>query len=57
MQGIAGVLCEHLAFDEEGNPIATSFMDYLVPTAGEVPVIEYGADARDDSGVPRRGTD
>jgi aerobic carbon-monoxide dehydrogenase large subunit len=42
VQGIGGVLYEHLAYDEEGNPITTTFMDYLLPTATEVPVIEYG---------------
>ncbi|MEO3787358.1 xanthine dehydrogenase family protein molybdopterin-binding subunit [Actinocorallia sp. B10E7] len=42
VQGIGGVLYEHLAYDEEGNPIATTFMDYLLPTSTEVPVIEYG---------------
>ena len=42
VQGIGGALYEHLAYDEDGNPIATTFMDYLVPTATEVPVIEYG---------------
>jgi carbon-monoxide dehydrogenase large subunit len=41
VQGIAGALFEHLAYDNEGNPVATTFMDYLVPTAAEVPVIEY----------------
>ena len=42
VQGIGGALYEHLAYDEDGNPIATTFMDYLLPTAAEVPVIEYG---------------
>lgn len=42
VQGIGGVLLEHLAYDEDGNPVATTFMDYLLPTASDVPVIEYG---------------
>jgi carbon-monoxide dehydrogenase large subunit len=42
VQGIGGALYEHLAYDEEGNPLATTFMDYLVPSAAEVPAIEYG---------------
>jgi carbon-monoxide dehydrogenase large subunit len=42
VQGIGGVLYEHLAYDDDGNPITTTFMDYLLPTAAEVPVIEYG---------------
>ena len=36
------VLLEHLAYDEDGNPVATTFMDYLLPTASDVPTIEYG---------------
>jgi carbon-monoxide dehydrogenase large subunit len=36
------VLLEHLAYDEDGNPVATTFMDYLLPTTTEVPIIEYG---------------
>ena len=42
VQGIGGVLYEHLAHDEDGNPVTTTFKDYLRPTATEVPVIEYG---------------
>jgi carbon-monoxide dehydrogenase large subunit len=41
VQGIAGVLYEHLAVDEDANPLATTFMDYLVPTAAEIPNLEY----------------
>jgi aerobic carbon-monoxide dehydrogenase large subunit len=41
-QGIGGALYEHLAYDEDGNPVTTTFMDYLLPTAAEVPVIEHG---------------
>ena len=42
VQGIGGVLYVHLSYDEDGNPTATTFMDYLLPTACEIPVIEYG---------------
>jgi carbon-monoxide dehydrogenase large subunit len=41
VQGIGGALLEELAYDADGNPLATTFMDYLLPTATEVPVIEY----------------
>jgi carbon-monoxide dehydrogenase large subunit len=42
VQGIGGVLYERLAYDEDGNPLTTTFMDYLLPTAAEVPDLEYG---------------
>ena len=42
VQGIGGVLYEHLACDGDGNPLATTFVDYLLPTSTEVPLIEYG---------------
>src|SRR4029077_4038244 len=32
---------EHLAYDDAGNPLATSFLDYLMPTAAESPSNEY----------------
>ena len=42
VQGIGGVLYEHMAYDDAGNPLSTTFVDYLLPTAAEVPLIEYG---------------
>ncbi len=42
VQGIGGALLERLAYDDDGNPLATTFMDYLLPTTTEVPIIEYG---------------
>ena len=42
VQGIGGALLEQLAYDGDGNPVATTFMDYLLPTAADVPLIEYG---------------
>ena len=42
VQGIGGVLFEHLAYDDDGNPVTTTLMDYLLPTAAEVPTIEHG---------------
>lgn len=42
-QGVGGALYEHLAYSAEGQPLATTFMDYLLPTATEVPamVVEH----------------
>jgi len=39
-QGIGGALYENLVYDAEGSLLTTSFMDYLLPTANEVPSIE-----------------
>jgi carbon-monoxide dehydrogenase large subunit len=42
VQGIGGALMENLVYDDDGNPLATTFVDYLLPTATEVPAIEFG---------------
>ncbi|HWT23039.1 MAG TPA: xanthine dehydrogenase family protein molybdopterin-binding subunit [Solirubrobacteraceae bacterium] len=39
-QGIAAALYEEVLHAEDGQPQSTSFMDYLVPTAAEIPRIE-----------------
>jgi carbon-monoxide dehydrogenase large subunit len=40
VQGSAGALLEALPYDENGQPLATSFMDYLMPTAAEAPQVD-----------------
>ena len=39
-QGLGGALLEQFAYSEDGQPQVTTFMDYLMPTASEVPDIE-----------------
>jgi|HubBroStandDraft_2_1064218.scaffolds.fasta_scaffold23055_2 carbon-monoxide dehydrogenase large subunit len=39
-QGIGGALLEEFAYDEAGQPQATTFIDYRMPTAAEVPPID-----------------
>lgn len=39
-QGVGGALFEDLAYDAAGQLVAGSFMDYLLPTAGEVPPVD-----------------
>jgi aerobic carbon-monoxide dehydrogenase large subunit len=38
-QGIGGAFFERLVYNEEGQLINASFMDYLIPTAAEIPFI------------------
>ena len=39
-QGIGGALLEHLVYDESGQPLAQTLMEYLLPSAMEVPPLE-----------------
>jgi aerobic carbon-monoxide dehydrogenase large subunit len=39
-QGIGGALLEELAYDDIAQPVVTSFMDYCMPTAAELPEID-----------------
>jgi len=36
VQGIGGALYEEFAYRDDGQPVSTSFMDYMLPTAAEV---------------------
>ena len=40
VQGLGGVLLEDFVYDRVGNPLTTSFVDYLLATTTDVPDIE-----------------
>jgi aerobic carbon-monoxide dehydrogenase large subunit len=42
-EGVGIALMQHVAFDEQGNCLSGSLMDYLVPSSMEVPDWELGA--------------
>ncbi len=39
-QGLGGALLEEFTYNERGDPLATTFADYLLPTVKETPKIE-----------------
>jgi carbon-monoxide dehydrogenase large subunit/6-hydroxypseudooxynicotine dehydrogenase subunit gamma len=39
-QGLGGALYEEFTYNENGDPLAATFADYLMPTAREVPDVE-----------------
>ena len=39
-QGLGGAMFEHLVYDESGQLLTTSLMDYLVPSACDVPALD-----------------
>jgi CO/xanthine dehydrogenase Mo-binding subunit len=39
-QGVGGAFLEEFVYDENGQPLAASFADYLMPTCHEVPEVE-----------------
>ena len=39
-QGIGGALFEEFTYDERGEPLSVTFMDYLIPTLREIPTPE-----------------
>ena len=43
VQGLGQALAEHLAYDESGQVLSGSFMDYAMPRAGDVPSFEVDA--------------
>jgi len=41
-QGVGGSFYERIVYDDAGQPLTTTFMDFLIPTAREIPEIEIG---------------
>jgi aerobic carbon-monoxide dehydrogenase large subunit len=39
-QGIGGALLEQAVYDQDGQPLAATLLDYLIPTSQDVPPIE-----------------
>lgn len=57
-QGLGAALLEEAAYDEGGQPQAATYMDYLLPTAGEVPqvaVVHVETPAPNPEGVKGTG--
>jgi carbon-monoxide dehydrogenase large subunit len=40
VMGVGGALFEELSYDPEGQPLSTTFLDYLMPTSSMSPVVE-----------------
>ena len=38
-QGLGGALCEHMRYDDRGQPITSTFLDYLMPVASMMPEV------------------
>ena len=42
-QGLGGTLFEEVRYDDAGYPLTTGFLNYLLPTAGDMPHIRSGS--------------
>ncbi|HEV8297290.1 MAG TPA: molybdopterin cofactor-binding domain-containing protein, partial [Acidimicrobiales bacterium] len=50
-QGIGSVLLEHFVYGDDGQPLTTTLLDYLAPTATDLPFIEVDHIERPEHGV------
>lgn len=50
VQGLGGALLEEFAYNEQGQPLSTTFADYLIPTPQEVPNVDV--DVTEDAPSP-----
>ncbi|MCR9113904.1 MAG: molybdopterin-dependent oxidoreductase, partial [Rhodobacteraceae bacterium] len=44
VQGIGQAICEHVVFDEAGQLLTASFMDYAIPRAQDVPMFTFATE-------------
>jgi carbon-monoxide dehydrogenase large subunit len=44
VQGIGQALSEHVVYDEDGQLLSASFMDYAMPRAADVPMIRFASE-------------
>jgi carbon-monoxide dehydrogenase large subunit len=51
-QGLGQALYEHVVYDDEGQPINASLLDYHVPTATEMPEVVLGEHVTPNPNVP-----
>ena len=54
VDGIGMALMEVIAFDKDGTNLGGSYMDYLLPTPMEVPVVRVGRDGHPVAAPPAR---
>ncbi|MEM7544082.1 MAG: xanthine dehydrogenase family protein molybdopterin-binding subunit [Pseudomonadota bacterium] len=52
VQGIGQAITEHVAYDEDGQPLATSFMDYAMPRASDAPMIDFSHEGTPSTANP-----
>ena len=51
-QGLAGALLEEVVYDQDGQNLSATYMDYAVPTASRVPPFQCEHIERPDPGTP-----
>ncbi len=52
VQGIGQAITEHVAYDADGQPLATSFMDYAMPRASDAPMIAFSHEGTPSTANP-----
>ncbi len=51
-QGLGQALCENVVFDEDGQLLSASFMDYALPRADDMPFVKFDVEPVPSTGNP-----